>query len=100
VLLTIQPVQAAKTCRGFGCLHIVQSVMGIPGLPSLPPALSEAFADAQMLSGLGDKAAWKDGKLTVLKADMAFQLLVQGSRSSTLATSEALARTVLNHLSP
>lgn len=100
VLLMMQPVQEAKTCRGLGCLHIVQSVIGIPGLPSLPPVMSEAFSDAQMLSGLGDKAAWKDGKLTVLKADMAFQLLVQGSHSPTLATSEALARTVLYHLSP
>jgi hypothetical protein len=98
VLLTMQPVQAAKTCRGFSCLHIVQSVMGVPGLPNMPPALSQAFTDAEILSGLGDKAAWKDGKLTVLKADMAFQLLVQGSRSPALATSEALARTVLYHL--
>ena len=100
VLLTMAPVQAAKTCHGFSCLHIVQSVMGnIPGLPNMPPAFSQAFADAQMLSGLGDKAAWKDGKLTVVKADMAFQLLVQGTHSSALATSENLARTVLYHLS-
>ncbi len=73
VLLTMQPIQAATTCHGLGCLHIVQSVLGIPGIPNLPPVLSQAFTDAQMLSGLGDKAAWKDGKLTVLKADMAFQ---------------------------
>ena len=100
VVLAMQPIQAAKTCRGLGCLHIVQSIVGaVPGLPNLPPALSDAFTDAQMLSGLGDKAAWKDGKLTVVKADMAFQLLVQGSHSPTLATSEALARTVLYHLS-
>jgi hypothetical protein len=100
VLLTMQHVQPATACHGFGCLHLVQSVLGVPGLPSLPPGLSQAFTDAQMLSGLGDKAAWKDGKLTVLKADMAFQLLVQGSRSPALATSQALARTVLYHLSP
>jgi hypothetical protein len=99
VVLTMQPVQAAKKCRGFGCLQLVQSVMGVPGVPNLPPGLSEAFTDAQMLSGLGDKAAWKDGKLTVVKADMAFQLLVQGSRSPALATSQALARAVLYHLS-
>jgi hypothetical protein len=74
------------------------NVPGVPGLPNLPPALAQAFTDAQILSGLGDKAAWKDGKLTVLKADMAFQLLVQGSRSPALSTSEALARTVLYHL--
>jgi hypothetical protein len=98
VLLTMQPVQAAPKCRGFSCLHVVQSVMGVPGLPNLPPALSEAFTDAQILSGLGDKAAWKDGKLTVVKADMAFQLLVQGSRSPALSTSEALARDVLLRL--
>jgi len=100
VLLTLQPVQAAQGCHGLSCLHVVQSVMGIPGVPNLPPAMSSAFTDAQILSGLGDKAAWKDGKLTVLKADMAFQLLVLGSHSPALATSESLARTVLYHLSP
>ena len=100
VLLTMQPVQQVRPCHALGCLHAVQAVLGVPGVPSLPAGLSQAFTDAQIVSDLGDKAAWKDGKLTVLKADMGFQLLVQGSRSPALASSEALARTVLNHLSP
>ncbi len=99
VVLTMHPVQAATACHGFGCLRAVQSVLGVPGVPNLPPGLSSAFTDAQMLSGLGDKASWKEGTLTVVKADMAFQLLVQGSRSPALAASETLARAVLNHLS-
>jgi hypothetical protein len=95
----MQNVQAPKAaCHGFGCLHVVQSVLGIPGVPGLPPQFSEAFNDAQLIAGLGDKAAWKDGRLTVVKADMAFQLFVRGSASPALSTSEALARDVLARL--
>ena len=98
VLLVMQGVQNAKApCHGFSCLHAVQSVLGIPGVPGLPPQFSEAFNDAQLISDLGDKASWKDGRLTVVKADMAFQLLVH-STSPALATSETLARDVLNRL--
>jgi hypothetical protein len=97
-VLVMQSVKAQTACHGFNCLHIVQSVLGVPGVPGLPPQFAEAFNDAQMLSGLGDKAAWKDGRLTVVKADMAFQLFVRGSASPTLATSEALARDVLTRL--
>jgi hypothetical protein len=101
VVLVMQSVQSAKAaCRGLSCLHVVQSVLGITGLPGLPPQFSEAFTDAQILSGLGDRAAWKDGRLTVVKADVAFQLLVHASGSPVLATSETLARAVLAHLSP
>jgi hypothetical protein len=99
VVLVMQNVQAPKAaCHGFGCLHVVQSVLGIPGVPGLPPQFSEAFNDAQLIAGLGDKAAWKDGRLTVVKADMAFQLFVRGSASLALSTSEALARDVLARL--
>lgn len=99
VSLVMQPVQAAKTaCHGLGCLHIVQSVLDVAGVPGLPSAFSEAFSDAQLISGLGDKASWKDGRLTVVRADMAFQLLVHGTASPALATSEALARDVLYRL--
>lgn len=93
VVLTTQTVSAKPSCRGLSCLHIVQAALG-SAMPSLPSAFGDAFADAEMISGLGDKAAWKDGRLTVVKADMAFQLLVH-SPSPALATSEALARDVL-----
>ncbi len=96
VLLMMQPMQSPKkACKGLTCLSVVQSVLNVPGVPGLPPQFSNAFADAQLISGLGDKASWKDGRLTVLKADMAFQLLVHGSASPALDTSEALARDVL-----
>lgn len=98
VVLEVQNVQAAKGgCHGFGCLNVVQSVLG-PAMPSLPSQFAGAFSDAQMIAGLGDKAAWKDGKLTVVKAETAFQLLVNGTGSPALATSETLARDVLNHI--
>lgn len=95
VLLVMQPVASKTACHGFGCLSVVQSVLGSHGLPGLPSQFSDAFTDAQMISGLGDKASWKDGRLTVLRADMAFQLLVHGSGSPALNASEALARDVL-----
>lgn len=98
VVLVMQQVQANKApCHGFGCISAVQSVLGshVPGLPS---QFGDAFNDAQMISGLGDKASWKNGALTVVRADTAFQLLVHGNSSPALATSEALARDVLGHL--
>jgi hypothetical protein len=98
VVLIMQNVAAKPTCRGFSCLRMVQSVVG-PALPSLPGPLADAFTGAELISGLGDKAAWKDGKLTVVKADIAFQLLVR-SPSPALATSEALARDVLYRVTP
>ncbi len=97
ILLVMQPVHAAP-CHGFSCLHVVQSVLNLPGLPGIPAQFSEAFNDAQLIAGLGDKASWKDGRLTVLKAGMAFQLLVHQNGSPVLATSETLARVVLDHL--
>jgi hypothetical protein len=95
VVLVMQQVQATKTCRGFGCLSVVQSVLGSHAIPGLPSQFADAFNDAQMIAGLGDKASWKDGRLTVVRADMAFQLLVRGSGSPALNVSEALARDVL-----
>jgi hypothetical protein len=98
VLLVMQPVAAAAApapCRGLGCIGFVQSLSGTHLVPSLPPAFSDAFAGAQLIAGLGDKASWKDGRLTVLRADTAFQLIVHGSASPALNTSEALARDVL-----
>ncbi len=98
VVLTTQAVQPTKTaCHGLNCINAVTSVLG-PAMPALPSQIAGAFTDAQAVSGLGDKAAWKDGTLTVVKADLAFQLLVRGSASPALATSETLARDVLSHV--
>ena len=98
VVLTVQAVQPPAACHGLSCLHIVQQITGMPGVPGVPAQFAEAFNDAQMIEGLGDKAAWKDGRLTVVKAGIAFQLLVQGSRSPALATSETLARAIIDNL--
>lgn len=100
VVVTEQPVHAQSACHGLGCLNAVTSVLGSHGLPGLPGQFGGAFNDAQMISGLGDRASWKDGKLTVLRADMAFQVLVNGSASPALAASEALARDVLLRVTP
>ena len=95
VVLVMQPAQAATACRGLRCLSAVASLVGAHGIPGVPAQFADAFNDAQLISGLGDKASWKDGRLTVLRADMAFQLLVHGSGSPALNASEALARDVL-----
>lgn len=100
VLLVVEPVAQKSACHGLGCLGIVQSVLNVSGVPAMPAQFVEAFNDAQTIAGLGDKAAWKDGRLTVVKADMAFQLFVRGSASPALATSESLARTILERVTP
>ncbi len=100
VVLVAQSVPTTAACHGLSCLNAVASALGSHVVPQLPGAFAEAFNDAQMISGLGDKASWKDGKLTVLRADMAFQLLVHGTSSRGLATSETLARDVLLHVTP
>ncbi len=98
VVLTTQAVGTAKTgCHGLNCISAVQSVLG-PAHVALPAQIADGFNDAQIIGGLGDKAGWKDGRLTVIKADMAFQLFVRGSASPALATSESLARDVLTRL--
>ncbi len=101
VVLVAQAVHPGPAaCHGFSCLSAVTSVLGSHGLPGVPGQFADAFNDAQLISGLGDKASWKDGKLTVLRADMAFQLLVHGTASPALSTSEALARDVLVRVTP
>jgi len=95
VVLVMQPVSQSGGCHGFGCLGAVKSFLGSHGVPGLPSQFGNAFDDAQLIAGLGDRASWKDGRLTVLRADMAFQVLVHGSQSPSLGASEALARDVL-----
>ena len=100
VLLTVDAAQAAKSgCKGLQCLSIVQAVTGyIPGLSSFNSAVGTA-EDVEYITGLGDKAAWKNGQLTVLKQGIVFGLDVTAAHSSnSLATSEELARTVLTRI--
>jgi hypothetical protein len=99
VLLAID--QGTKSgCRGLQCLAIVQTVTSyIPGMSAFNQAIGSA-ENVVYITGLGDKAAWKDGWLTVLKQAVVFRLEVSGSQSSTgaLPVSETLARAVLAHL--
>ena len=99
VLLAID--QGTKSgCRGLQCLSIVQTVTSyIPGMNAFNSAVGSA-QNVIYITGLGDKAAWKDGWLTVLKQAVVFRLEVSGSQSSTgaLPVSETLARAVLGHL--
>lgn len=101
VLLAVDVAQAAKSgCRGLQCLWIVQTVTGyIPGMSNFNRAVGTA-EDVEYITGLGDKAAWKNGWLTVLKSAVVFRLEVSASPSSAgaLNVSEALARTVLTRL--
>ncbi len=102
VLLVLQANEMKKSpCRGLSCLNFARSIVGmIPGV-NVPATMDAAFADAQFISGLGDKAAWKNGWLTVVKDRVAFQLLVQSpaASQSQLQVSQILAQNVLTRLS-
>jgi hypothetical protein len=99
VLLAID--QGTKSgCKGIQCLSIVQAVTSyIPGMNAFNSAIGNA-QNVMYITGLGDKAAWNDGWLTVLKQAVVFRLEVSGSQSSSgaLPVSETLARAVLAHL--
>lgn len=100
VLLAVDVAQAAKSgCKGLQCFWIVQTVAGyIPGMSNFNRAVGTA-EDVEYITGLGDKAAWKNGWLTVLKQAVVFRLDVSAAPSSSaLGVSEDLARTVLTHL--
>ncbi|MDQ6933329.1 MAG: hypothetical protein M3160_09180 [Candidatus Eremiobacteraeota bacterium] len=102
VLLVLDANEMKKSpCRGLSCLGLARSIVGmIPGV-NIPAPMEAAFADAQLISGLGDKAAWKNGWLTVVKDQVAFQLLVQApaASQSQLEVSQILAQNVLTRLS-
>ncbi len=102
IVLVMNAAQTAKApCRGFGCLGMARAIVGmIPGVHELPPQVDVAFSDAQLVTGLGDRASWKNGWLTVVKDQLTFGLLVQSSASSRsrLALSEGLARDVIGRL--
>lgn len=100
VLLGVETARAAKSCRGLSCVFMAQSVLSLANISAFSPGIMEALSDAQIIAGLGDKAGWKNGALTVLKNEIAFRLVVSGAGSDArrLAISEALARDVLTRL--
>ena len=101
VVLTVETAQAARSCRGIGCALLAQSILStVSGANVFNSTVTQALEGAQLVAGLGDRAGWKDGWLTVVKNQVAFRLMVSGSGSDAnrLAMSENLASSVLSRL--
>jgi hypothetical protein len=62
--------------------------------------VTHAFADAQVVVGLGDRAGWKNGTLSVLKSEALVQVTAtgQGSDSQSLEVSKSIATSALTSL--
>lgn len=104
IALTIQTVNQVKQAHGlakFGA--ILNAVQNIPGVP-LPQdsVVQHAFADAQIVVGLGDQASWKNGTLSVVKNELLLQVNATGqdSDSESLAIAKSVAKSVLTHVNP
>jgi hypothetical protein len=102
IALTVQTVNQVNQAHGiakFGA--ILTAASQIPGVP-MPtnPAVTRAFSDAQVVVGLGDKAGWKNGTLSVLKNEALVQVTAtgQGSDSESLAVSKSIATSALTNL--
>jgi len=102
VALTVQTVNQVQKAHGmarFGA--ILGAVRNIPGAP-LPQSavVQHAFADAQIVVGLGDKAGWKNGTLSVLKNETLLQVNATGqsSDSESLTVCKSVARSALTNV--
>ncbi|HXM19632.1 MAG TPA: hypothetical protein VN934_12620 [Candidatus Tumulicola sp.] len=77
--------------------------MNLPGSQLFDQAMSTA-GQVQTITGLGEKAGWANGLLTVLQNNVLYKVKVGGLASSQLAlnASELIARGALNrtHASP
>jgi hypothetical protein len=101
VALTVQTVGQVQQARGFAKFSaILKAAQSIPGVPLNNPIVSRVFADAQVVSDLGDRAGWKNGTLSVLKNELLFQVNVAGQPGDgqALAASKAVAKAVLQHM--
>jgi hypothetical protein len=96
---TVEKVQQAHGMAKFGAL--LSAAQSIPGV-QLPnsPVVTHAFADAQIVAGLGDRAGWKNGTLSVLKNELLFQVnpTGQSSDSASLDVAKSIAKSVLQNL--
>jgi len=108
VMFALQMGQSKPACKGINCLwlaHSVTSSLGVnlPGSQLFDRAMSTA-GQVQMITGLGEKAGWANGLLTVLQNNVLYKVKVGGLKSSQLAldASELIARGALNrtHASP
>lgn len=61
--------------------------------------VTRAFADAQVVVGLGDRAGWENGTLSVLKSETLYEITSTGqpTDSESLRVSRAIAQSALNH---
>src|ERR1700674_391627 len=100
--------QSKPVCKGINCLwlaHSVTSSLGVnlPGSQLFDQAMSTA-GQVQTITGLGEKAGWANGLLTVLQNNVLYKVKVGGLASSQLAlnASELIARGALNrtHAAP
>src|SRR5262249_44373873 len=105
VLLTVKPVveQAKGGCHGLKCLQLVQSVLSVTplgGKRTYNTLVGPVEGSAVQMAGLGDKATWANGALTVLANATAFQVRIGSGAESAqyLQDCEKLARHVLDRL--
>ncbi len=102
VALTVQTVNQVQQAHGmarFGAL--LSAVQNIPGVPLPPsPVVQHAFADAQIVVGLGDKAGWKNGTLSVLKNETLLQVNATGQStdSESLTVCKSIAKSALTNI--
>lgn len=96
---TVEKVQQAHGLARFGAL--LSAAQSIPGV-TIPqtPAVTHAFADAQIIVGLGDKAGWKNGTLSVLKNETLLQVSATGEAtdSQALKVSKSVAKSALTNM--
>jgi len=105
ILLTVKPItQGAKLhCKGFTCLQLVQSVLDMTPLANnqtYATLVGPVESSAVQIAGLGNKAMWANGALTVLASAAAFQLKLGGSADTSqyLQGSEDLAKLILSRM--
>jgi hypothetical protein len=102
VTLTLQTIDQVKQAHGLGrfaaLLGVVQSLPGVGIVNN--PIVTRAFAGAQTVASLGDRAGWQNGSLSVLKNQLLFAVGVSGqpSDSAGLKVATSVAQSVLEHL--
>ena len=102
VALTVTTVEKVHQAHGLAKLGVLLSAaQSIPGAP-LPqsPLVTKAFSDAQIVVGLGDKAGWKNGTLSVLKNETLLKISATGQAtdSDSLKVSKSIAKSALTNL--
>ena len=102
VALTVQTIDQVKQAHGLARLGaILSAIQNIPGVP-MPsnPIVSRAFADAQIVVGLGDRAGWKNGTLSVVKSELLLQVNVTGqpTDAESLKVAKSVAKAALQNM--